>query len=88
MTEVLRKQVENSKASLLLMQKQYETGQKSRPDVAQMEADLADREYQLETSYNNSQDALLTLKSVMMWPVEEELEIDRTMIDEKYWKEH
>lgn len=84
MTEVLRKQVENSKASLLLMQKQYETGQKSRPDVAQMEADLADREYQLETSYNNSLDALLTLKSVMMWPVEEKLEIDRTMIDEKY----
>ena len=84
MTEVLRRQVENSKASLLLMQKQYETGQKSRPDVAQMEADLADREYQLETSYNNSQDALLTLKSVMMWPIEEELEINRTMIDEKY----
>lgn len=84
MTEVLRKQVENSKASLLLMRKQYETGQKSRPDVAQMEADLADREYQLEKSYNNRQDALLTLKSVMMWPVEEELEIDRTMIDEKF----
>ncbi|MCF2593580.1 TolC family protein [Bacteroides caecigallinarum] len=84
MTEVLRRQVENSKASLLLMQKQYEAGQKSRPDVAQMEADLADREYQLETSFNSSQDALLTLKSVMMWPVEEELEIDRTMIDEKY----
>ena len=73
MTEVLRRQVENSKASLLLMQKQYEAGQKSRPDVAQMEADLADREYQLETSFNNSRDALLTLKSVMMWPVEEEL---------------
>ena len=84
MTEVLRRQVENSKASLLLMQKQYEAGQKSRPDVAQMEADLADREYQLETSFNNSRDALLTLKSVMMWPVEEELEIDRTMIDEKF----
>ena len=84
MTEVLRRQVENSKASLLLMQKQYEAGQKSRPDVAQMEADLADREYQLETSFNNSRDALLTLKSVMMWPVEEELRIDRTMIDEKY----
>ena len=84
MTEVLRRQVENSKASLLLMQKQYEAGQKSRPDVAQMEADLADREYQLETSFNSSRDALLTLKSVMMWPVEEELEIDRTMIDEKY----
>ena len=84
MTEVLRRQVENSKASLLLMQKQYEAGQKSRPDVAQMEADLADREYQLETSFNSSRDALLTLKSVMMWPIEEELEIDRTMIDEKY----
>ena len=41
MTEVLRKQVENSKASLLLMQKQYEAGQKSRPDVAQKQADLA-----------------------------------------------
>ena len=38
MTEVLRKQIEVSKASLQLMKKQYELGQKSYPDVAQMEA--------------------------------------------------
>ena len=84
MTEVLRKQIEVSKASLQLMKKQYELGQKSYPDVAQMEAELADREYQYTTSSNNSEDALLTLKSVMMWPVEEPLKIDRSILDEKY----
>ena len=62
MTEVLRKQIEVSKASLQLMKKQYELGQKSYPDVAQMEAELADREYQYTTSSNSSEDALLTLK--------------------------
>ena len=84
MTEVLRKQIEVSKASLQLMKKQYELGQKSYPDVAQMEAELADREYQYTTSSNSSEDALLTLKSVMMWPVEEELKIDRSILDEKF----
>lgn len=84
MTEVLRKQIEVSKASLQLMKKQYELGQKSYPDVAQMEAELADREYQYTTSSNNSEDALLTLKSVMMWPVEKELKIDRSILDEKF----
>lgn len=84
MTHVLSKQVENSKASLLLVQKQYETGQKSRLDVVHMEAELADREYQLVLSDNNYKDALLTLKAVMMWPIEEELNIDRTIIDERY----
>lgn len=84
MTEVLRKQIEVSKASLQLMKKQYELGQKSYPDVAQMEAELADREYQYTTSSNSSEDALLTLKSVMMWPVEEPLKIDRSILDEKY----
>lgn len=84
MTHVLSKQVENSKASLLLVQKQYETGQKSRLDVVHMEAELADREYQLVLSDNNYKDALLTLKAIMMWPIEEELNIDRTIIDERY----
>ena len=84
MTHVLSKQVENSNASLLLVQKQYETGQKSRLDVIQMEAELADREYQLVLSDNNYKDALLTLKAVMMWPIEEELNIDHTIIDERY----
>ena len=84
MTEVLREQIEVSKASLKLMKKQYELGQKSYPDVAQMEAELADREYQYTTSSNNSEDALLTLKSVMMWPVEKPLNIDRSLLDEKF----
>ena len=84
LTDILESEVETAEESLMLVSRQEELGQKSHSDTMQARADLADREYQLETSYNNSQDALLTLKSVMMWPVEEELEIDRTMIDEKY----
>lgn len=81
MADVLEEQVEVSKINLRLMQKQYELGQKGLPDVAQTEADLADREYQLITSQNNRDDAMLTLKSVMLWPVDEILNIDRTMAE-------
>ena len=69
---------------LILPKNKRRSNQKSYPDVAQMEAELADREYQYTTSSNNSEDALLTLKSVMMWPVEEELKIDRSILDEKF----
>lgn len=81
MTDVLQEQVEVSKINLRLMKKQYELGQKGLPDVAQTEADLAEREYQLITSQNSRDDAMLTLKSVMLWPVDKILNIDRTIAD-------
>lgn len=81
MVDVLKEQVEVSKTNVQLLKKQYELGQKGYPDVAQTEADLADREFQLTTSINNRDDAMLTLKSVMLWPIDDMLIIDRTMAE-------
>lgn len=81
MTEVLTEQVEIAKTNLNLINKQYELGQKSYPDVAQTEADLADKEYLLVNSVNNRDDALLTLKSIMLWPIEKELRPDMSMLE-------
>ena len=81
MVDVLEEQVEVSKTNLRLMKKQYDLGQKGYPDVAQTEADLADREFQLATSMNSRDDAMLTLKSVMLWPIDEALNIDRSMAE-------
>ena len=76
MSEVLAAQVEESRKHLQLAQKEFELGTKGHADVVQMEADLADREYQLISMENHRDDALLTLKDVMLWPMEEELVLE------------
>ena len=67
MMEVLQGQVETVKENLLLAQRQEELGQKSYADVVQLEADLADREYQLVTMTNRYNEAMMMLKDLMMW---------------------
>ena len=67
MMEVLQGQVETAKENLLLAQRQEELGQKSYADVVQLEADLADREYQLVTMTNRYNEAMMMLKDLMMW---------------------
>ena len=84
MITALESQVASVRTNLRLVEKQYEQGQKSYPDVAQIEADLADREYQLLQTRNQHDDALFTLKSVMLWPVEEELRLDDSIVDESF----
>ena len=46
---------------------------------AQMEADLADRQYDLTNTYNMYQDQKMTLSDLLFWPVDEELVIDTSM---------
>lgn len=82
MVEVLKKKVETGKKNLELIKKQYDLGQKSYPDVVQTEADQADTEYQLINSTNNLNNAMLTLKSLMLWPTEKELNLDRSIIND------
>ena len=41
-----------------------------------MQSDLAERQYQLTTCRNNLNNAMITLKDVMFWPIEEPLKID------------
>ena len=50
--------------------------QKSHADVVQMQSDLAERQYQLTTCRNNLNNAFVTLKDVMFWPIEKPLKID------------
>ena len=44
-----------------------------------MEADLADRQYDLTNTYNMYQDQKMTLADLMFWPVDEQLNIDTSM---------
>ena len=79
MTAVWQAQVETAKENLKLLKKQYELGQKGYADVAQVEADVADREYRLITAENAKNEALLNLKALMLWSVEDTLCIDTSV---------
>ena len=74
MVEVMESQIEAARSNLTLVKKQLEQGQKGRADVVQMEADLADREYQLINS----------LKAMMLWPVEEVLPVDMSAVRDSF----
>ena len=84
MVEVMESQIEAARSNLTLVKKQLELGQKGRADVVQMEADLADREYQLINSRNQKDEAVLTLKALMLWPVEEVLPVDMSAVRDSF----
>ena len=67
-----------SKRLLAKMQRLYELGEKGRPDVVQMESQVAEDEYNLTHQKNVAQQSLLSLKSAMNFPVEEELHLITT----------
>ena len=77
MAAVLHSQVEAAGESLKLVTIQYEQGQKGYADKVQLEAELADKEYQALTTENRLKDALLTLKDLMLWPVDEQLALQQ-----------
>ena len=64
-----------SKRMLAKMQRLYELGEKGRPDVVQMESQVAEDEYNLTHQKNVAQQSLLSLKSAMNFPLEEELKL-------------
>ena len=74
--EALQGQVATAEKSLQLALRQEELGQKSHADVVQMQSDLVERQYLLTTCRNNLNNAIITLKDVMFWPIEEPLKID------------
>ena len=65
--EVMKVQVETMSENLQLAQRQEQLGEKSHADVVQLEADLAEREYQYITIKNQLDDAMLTLQDLMLW---------------------
>ena len=77
--DVYEEQVATAETSLKKAKRQEELGQKGHADVIQMEADLADRQYDLTNTWNMYQDQKMTLADLMFWPLDEELVIDTSM---------
>ena len=78
--EVYEEQVSVAEQALVKARRQEELGQKGHADVIQMEADLADREYDLINTRNQYESQKMTLADLMFWPVGEELEIEYSVI--------
>ncbi len=76
---VYEEQVAVAEQALAKARRQEELGQKGHADVIQMEADLADRQFDLTNTYNMYCDQKMTLADLMFWPVDEELLIDTSM---------
>ena len=77
--DVYEEQVATAEQALSKARRQEELGQKGHADVIQMEADLADRQYDLTNTWNMYLDQKMTLADLMFWPVEQELVIDTEM---------
>jgi len=77
--DVYEEQVATAESALKKAQRQEELGQKGHADVIQMEADLADRQYDLINTFNTYQNHKMTLADLMFWPVDQELTIDTGM---------
>ncbi len=76
MQNALQAQVATAEKAVQLATRQEQLGQKSHAAVVQMQSDLAERQYQLTTCRNNLNNAVITLKDVMFWPIEKPLKID------------
>ena len=73
--KALQGQLTTAEKSVQLAIRQEQLGQKSHADVVQMQSDLAERQYLLTTCRNNLNNAIITLKDVMFWPIEKPLKI-------------
>ena len=73
--QIASEKLNESKRMLAKMQCLYELGEKGRPDVVQMESQVAEDEYNLTHQENVAKQSLLALKSAMNFPVDEELKI-------------
>ena len=76
---VCEEQAAVAEAALNKAQRQEELGQKSHADVIQLEADLADRRYELIQMRNRLADQKMMLADLMFWPVDEDLVLDPTV---------
>ncbi|MCH5239897.1 MAG: TolC family protein [Muribaculaceae bacterium] len=79
LSEVSKNLVSDAEKSLSLAKRQEELGIKGYADVVQMEADLADRQYDLISTENMAKDQLMTLKALLFWDEDEDLIIDQNL---------
>lgn len=81
LAEILTSRTETARNVLKLAKRQEELGQKGYAEVIEMEAGVADCEFLLISARNRYADAILTLKGLMFWPIEQELSIDTSMAE-------
>lgn len=82
MHSVVESQVTTAETARTLAARQEELGQKGHADVVRMESELAKMQYQLVTTQNKLNEALLTLKDVMFWPADSSLNIDLSVSEQ------
>ena len=82
MHSVVEDQVATAETTKNLAARQEELGQKGHADVVRMESELAKMQYQLVTTQNKLNEALLTLKDVMFWPADSSLNIDLSVSEQ------
>ncbi len=75
LADICEEQLNTARTSLAKARRQEELGQKGHADVVQMEAELADREYDLTNTRNSYRDQLMILSDLMFWPLDEELAV-------------
>ena len=73
--QIASEKLNESKRMQAKMKRLYELGEKGRPDVVQMESQVAEDEFNLTHQENVAKQSLLALKSAMNFPVDEELKI-------------
>lgn len=73
---ITRDKLDQSKAVLTLVKRQEELGIKSIPDVAQAQSTVADDEYNLVRNTNLYTQSMLSLRSKMNFPSDEDLAVD------------
>ena len=74
--KIAEEKLAESRRMLARIEKLYDLGEKSRPDVVQIEAQVAEDEYNLTHQQNEARQTLLALKSAMNYPVEESLTLE------------
>ncbi len=77
--DVYRAQVQVAEAAVIKARKQEQLGQKGHADVVQMEADLADRQYELTNTVSTFLTEQIILQDLMFWPMGDTLVIDTVL---------
>lgn len=77
---ISQEQVENDRMQLKKMERQHELGIKPKSDLFDIQAKLAESEYNLISNENKKATAIVALKQLMNYDPSEELEIDITSL--------
>ena len=75
--------LKDSRQLLTKTQRLMELGEKSRPDIAQIEAQVAEDHYNLTHQKNVCQQAMIALQSSMNFPVKDTIQINVSVTDSK-----